>query len=186
MNQQKNNGFTLIEVLVTVVIFGILLAIAIPSLSTYINQQRVSRISDNIVSSFQLARFEAIKYNQKLCIKTDSTSISFNRRPQNCACTSVTTSCIGATSTEQEARSLFTISNTKIQPATISNITPALNNSYIDPVRGVITFSDISVNNASIYISSNSKQLKINLNFLGQLSVCAPNPAKSVGGYPAC
>ena len=55
------HGFTLIELLVTMSIAAILLAVAVPSFSTFVVGQRVKSASSDISYSLTLARSEAIK-----------------------------------------------------------------------------------------------------------------------------
>ncbi|ABM38208.1 GspH/FimT family pseudopilin [Polaromonas naphthalenivorans] len=57
----KGNGFTLIEVMVSLAILGILAALAAPSFSETIKRYRVNAIKDDLIASMQAARSEAIR-----------------------------------------------------------------------------------------------------------------------------
>ena len=46
MSMKKKNGFTLIELLAVIIILGILMIIAIPSVTSYINNSRKSAYVD--------------------------------------------------------------------------------------------------------------------------------------------
>jgi type IV fimbrial biogenesis protein FimT len=59
MNNQQ--GFTLIELMVTVAISAILLGIGVPSFRAMIQNNRIDAASNDLVSGLQLARSEAIK-----------------------------------------------------------------------------------------------------------------------------
>jgi type IV fimbrial biogenesis protein FimT len=54
-------GFTLIEILVTITVAGILLGIAVPAFQSFVQNDRDSGQAMSLVSSFNYARSEAIK-----------------------------------------------------------------------------------------------------------------------------
>ena len=66
-------GFTLIEMLVTITILAILLAIAVPSMNALIRDQRVKAATLDVYASFAFARSEAIKRNASVMITPNST-----------------------------------------------------------------------------------------------------------------
>lgn len=59
-------GFTLLELVITVVILAIALAIAIPSFQGITNRNRLSAITNEVVAAAQLTRMEAIRRNQRV------------------------------------------------------------------------------------------------------------------------
>lgn len=61
-------GFTLMELLVTLAIVAIVSAIAAPSFTGVIERQRVSSAADSLRSSIELARSEAIKRNANVAV----------------------------------------------------------------------------------------------------------------------
>ncbi|MFT6301020.1 MAG: type IV fimbrial biogenesis protein FimT [Granulosicoccus sp.] len=61
MKMTCHQGFTLLELLITVSIAGILLAIGIPSFSSMMTETRISAQYNSLVSSLYHARSEAIK-----------------------------------------------------------------------------------------------------------------------------
>lgn len=58
--RQQNRGFTLVELLVTMGLLGILAALAAPSFADFMRQQRVKSMRDEMTASIALARVEAI------------------------------------------------------------------------------------------------------------------------------
>jgi type IV fimbrial biogenesis protein FimT len=82
------SGFTLIEVMVSVAILGILAALAAPSFSESIKKYRVNAIREELIASLQTARTEAIRRGRPVvlireidttvCADTGATSDDWN------------------------------------------------------------------------------------------------------------
>ena len=72
----SQRGFTLVELLITISIIGILTAIALPSFQEILLSYKLRSYSNALVSSVYLARSEAIKSNTTvlLCASTNGTS----------------------------------------------------------------------------------------------------------------
>jgi len=69
--QSKDKGFTLVEALVTVIVIGVIGAIAIPSMNAIVRNQIISSTSNEIIATLQSARSEAIKRstNVRVCFR---------------------------------------------------------------------------------------------------------------------
>ncbi|MCP4489100.1 MAG: prepilin-type N-terminal cleavage/methylation domain-containing protein [Gammaproteobacteria bacterium] len=65
---KKYSGFTLIELMVTVGIAGIVLAIAIPNMSEFLKNERLTAASNNLLGDIMLARSKAVELNQAVII----------------------------------------------------------------------------------------------------------------------
>lgn len=66
-------GFTLVELLVTMAIAGILLGIAIPSFTDLIKNNRLTTITNTLVTSLSYARNEAVKRGSLVTIINNGT-----------------------------------------------------------------------------------------------------------------
>ena len=74
MDTKREHGFTLYEVLITMLIVGIVLSVGIPNLSAFTANSRISTTANDLHSSFQVARSEAAraKTNITICASADS------------------------------------------------------------------------------------------------------------------
>lgn len=59
----KQLGFTMIEILIVIALFGVLASFAVPSFQKMINNTKIRTATDSILSGLQLARAEAVKRN---------------------------------------------------------------------------------------------------------------------------
>lgn len=66
LRRQAEAGFTLIELLVVVGIIGIMVAVAIPAIGSYIKNYRIRGAAAQVAAEFQTARARAIKRNATL------------------------------------------------------------------------------------------------------------------------
>jgi type IV fimbrial biogenesis protein FimT len=78
MNMERENGFTLVELLVTIVVISILLAAGVPSFMEFIKNNRLSAQANNLVISIQEARNEAVKRGSGavICASSDQATCS--------------------------------------------------------------------------------------------------------------
>ena len=58
-------GFTLIELMITLTIMALVITVGIPSLSSYVNAQRVRTAASDLVADMAFARAEAIKESRQ-------------------------------------------------------------------------------------------------------------------------
>lgn len=59
-------GFTLIELMITVAVLAIVMAIAIPSFTGLINSSRLTTQANDVVAALQMARSEAVRRNARV------------------------------------------------------------------------------------------------------------------------
>ncbi len=74
MKTTTQNGFTLYELLITVIVIGVILAIGVPNMSDFTRNSRVTATANDLHSSFHMARSEAArsKNNVTICGSANS------------------------------------------------------------------------------------------------------------------
>ena len=68
----RYGGFTLIELMITVVLMGVLAGLAVPSFRSLIAVQRIKNASFDLFSALNYARSEAIKSNGNISLRAGS------------------------------------------------------------------------------------------------------------------
>ena len=76
----KQAGFTLVELLISIVLLAILLALAVPSFQSFVKNNRVTAQTNGLVSAIQMARSEALKRgtNSVICASDDGETCTGN------------------------------------------------------------------------------------------------------------
>ena len=67
----KNNGFTLVEVLIALTIAALLMAVAAPAFSAWTSKQRLRTAGYDLLNDLQLARNEAVKRAVRVTLNND-------------------------------------------------------------------------------------------------------------------
>lgn len=74
---KRNNGFTLMETMVTIAIIAILIAMSVPGIAIFMPNYRLKVAVQDIFSNMQSAKMEAIKSNSDYIITFYETSDSY-------------------------------------------------------------------------------------------------------------
>ncbi len=80
MKRQTQAGFTLYELMITLLIVGVILTIGIPNLSEYTRNSRITSTANDLHASFMMARSEAAraKTNITICASSNSMTAAAN------------------------------------------------------------------------------------------------------------
>lgn len=74
----SNRGFTIIELMITVAVAGTMLALGVPAFGDWMKSSRMVTQTNNLVTSIQLARAEAITRNDTVRIEPFTTGTDWS------------------------------------------------------------------------------------------------------------
>lgn len=68
VSSKQNSGFTLVELMITVALVGVIAALAVPSFATMIANNRLATASNDVVGVLNYARSEAVKRGRSVIV----------------------------------------------------------------------------------------------------------------------
>ncbi|WP_288842082.1 GspH/FimT family pseudopilin [uncultured Deefgea sp.] len=178
--QAKNSGFTLIELMITVLLLSIVLAIAAPNFISWINNSRVKSTTENMAQDLIMARTEAIRRNKptRLDVRSNCYGITIKNTACNCSITDTSNSAYC------EIKQVSTTAGTEL---TVD--TGHFNSLIFDSIRGMPATSSFGTlsSEQNVSISNSSYTAKLKLNIIGNVCISSPSGANKLTSYPdAC
>ncbi len=174
-------GFSLIELMVTIAVLGIIATITAPNLIDMIDKRRAVGAAEEVVSLLHLARSEAIKQSRRIrvTISEGATGAWFIGLSQGAANCSTAADC----QISEGGVMLTRMSNASRYPGVA--LDASLGSITFDArglVSGVAAGSNAELNLAS----ERDWQAQVEINPIGRIQICAPSGAKNAGGYRLC
>jgi len=73
----RDAGFSLLELMITIAVAGVLLGLAIPSFTSFVSDSKITSATNDLVYALQTARSESIKRSASvvLCPSTNATAV---------------------------------------------------------------------------------------------------------------
>lgn len=170
--RRPHSGFTLVELMMTVVVIGILAAVAFPSFQDMQARTRVKAAAENIYSNIQYARSEGIKQSRPLAVSITTGAdwcVGITNDLAGCECGTAGDCSFAVNGNDQEFNSL----GTNYPTTSVATNTTLVR---FDGQRGM------TADNSTITLTGqNNYSARIVISRMGRISMCG-----NMGGYPAC
>ena len=183
----RHRGFTLVEVLMSVVLLGIGMALALPSYRDMVEKRQVTNGAEQLASFINTAQGVAMKTNQVVTISYDRSDhddwcVGAVSGETACDCTVTDTS---ATDYCQIATQPFILNNGHAGDRELMHAMEGDGAYAFDPIRGLFLDLDDSL---TLELHSNNRDFRLNLvvNSTGRVILCSGDSAHSIPGYQAC
>ncbi|MGB0205676.1 MAG: GspH/FimT family pseudopilin [Neptuniibacter sp.] len=170
--RRLESGLTLIELLITIVVLGIVAAYGVPNMTGFFEKQRVSGAAHTFLSDIQFARAEAIKQNQEVEIEFNAGQWCYgidDDTATGCSCTAASSA-----NCTLNGNDYFVSGNDYPNVAASSSVTTIT----FDPVRGTITPLN------SVNFSSGIYSVNVIWGQIGRARLCSV--AGNSWGYDEC
>ena len=166
----KNQGVTLVELMVVIAIIGIIAGLAVPSYQDLLERNRLKQVVESLKSDMQFARTEAIKRSQKVVF-----SPTTGNKGAWCYGLNPTAPCTCGTA---GSCGIKTVAGSGFSAAV--SMTASTGSSTFDFRRGTPSTT------TNVTFASTKYTARVNLNEAGRVRICTPSGTTGLPGYPSC
>lgn len=190
----KVQGFTLIELTVAVAVLGVLVALALPSMSDLLDRHRLIGASEAVYAQLQSARSEAIKQATPVRISFDSTNQCLGFRmdtTSDCNCSVALGEADACSILADGTNSVLKLTSMSDHPSitlALADNSGTAPNSFsidLDGVRGTSNVTS-EISRTIRLTSPRGREMNIFVNPLGRVRLCWPAGKPEVLGYKPC
>lgn len=202
---KRTGGFTLIELMITLMVVAILAMLAAPSFTLMVEKSRLKGAADDVVTLLQTARLEAVKRHRSVNVafggpSTSAWCVGANRAPDVTAGHAMLApSACDCTVTDPAATGYCLLENTSsvvTPPANggVTTSTSVTTNVTFNGQLGNVTlvngssFPATAIPSPLVTLISRTQRfaLQISLSPLGQVNACVPAGYAFISGYTSC
>lgn len=188
---KPRQGFSLVELMVTVSLLATLLVLAVPSYTDSVNKRRISHAAEQIVSFLNLTQTEAIKRSKPMVISYSGTEsgtwcIGAKLGETACDCTNAEPASSLYCGIETTPWLVGSSDSVAVKPV----VGEASESSFIiDPARGLTRLAAGGMGDEfELGLKAGEGDLLVNIKLVrtGKVSVCIPDGSKPIGGFMPC
>lgn len=199
MQAKQHAGFTIIELMVSLLVFAVLVALAVPTFRDMMIKSRLRGATDDLVTLLNVARGSAVKLQRDVNVSVDIGNWCAGARAAGapsavaepvpsataCTCGASTVDCkIGL---ETEIVSSGSYSGVTISSDAANTINSSQGGITFNSKFGALNLGSLPTSPAITVSADNSKySTQISISQLGQAYVCRPTSSKFISGYPSC
>ncbi|MDO8892662.1 MAG: GspH/FimT family pseudopilin [Sulfurimicrobium sp.] len=165
---QKEKGFTLIELMITIAILGLTLALAMPAYTVWIQNTRIRSAAESFVNGLQLARNEGVRRNSTVEFVVGTGSA------WTVKCTAVTPGCPDTNAIQNRTIGEGSSSSVTVTPNNGGTIRFDSFGRMIFPVPGAGSTVRFDIDN-TLLTAADSRDLRITIDTGGNIRMCDPN-----------
>lgn len=185
-NRRLRSGFTLIELMVSLAVLAIVVAMAVPSFSDFAQRSALRGVADNVVGVIANAKEDAIKRDRLVRIDFKAVGTGFcvgaqpvaNVTAAGCDCSSATACAIASFPADPTDLRSVMLDGT---PA-FGTITPAA--LIIDPKTAML--ADFNNAGSIQFETPRGFGVRLSVNAMGRPSMCTPASMKALAGVSSC
>ena len=176
----RSGGFSLVEALIVMLVLGILMAVAVPSLAETMGRQRGRGAVEGLRAAMQAAKGEAVKESSNffVSVTTGSGWCYAVSRGQGCGCS---TSCDPAGDLIQKVEGGEFPGTTVVSASFAGSLCGSTECARFEPTRGTAQGSNGTV----VVESATGARYRVLLSTLGRVRVCVAS-GDSASPWPAC
>ena len=177
MDDAQREGFTLVELLVTLAIAALLAGVAAPAMARFIDNARLRAATGDLARELVLARNHAYTFRKPIYFNVTVTGATWCYgwgETADCDCRSTRSTCqtLESDLTREHLQTSADYPQIRLVPGNNRRTSRVLR---FSPVRGTATGTTLELGNRS-------RQTRVIISILGRVRTCSPD----MTGYPPC